>query len=312
MSGSFTPKTKWRKKQLVFVWLMLAIPILQFLVFFVYVNIDSFIIAFQNFDYTNQVTEWTTDNFRFFFADLTQKEAIKTAMFNSLLVGLNDAVLVIVSAMLAYFFFKKVPGRNIFRIIFFLPSIISIVIYTMVFKYMFSTDMHGLIPETLMAFGVPEGDLPLWFSDPWLARSLILVYCLWVGTGYNILILGGSMANIPSDVMEYSKLEGVSMFRELFQIVIPMIWPTISVAFIGSISVSFTLFMQVNLITGGLPKLIDGSGGATATISFLVNSMIGSNRERAAAYGLCFTAISIPIILIARKIMDVVNKKLGF
>ena len=179
------------------------------------------------------------------------------------------------------------------------------VVYTMVFKFMFDTSV-GPINILLSKMGVT--DLPGWFGDTNLAFLLILLYCLWVGTGYNILIFSAAMEGLPEDVMEYSKLDGVGRMRELFQIVIPMIWPTLAVAFIGSIKVIFTLFIQVELLTEG------GPGESTTTIAYLINSIIkgtNNNLEWGATMGLCFTLIAIPFIILLKKFLDKTGERFG-
>ena len=242
-------RKRWTRKQkrLVFIWGMLALPLLQWLIFFVYVNFNSILMSFQTMNYKTGAMEWTLNNYKRFFYEWNALPQIGNALKNSLLAGLNNLVLILISLVLSYFFYKKIPGRGFFRVVYFLPSIISVVIYTMVFKFMFDTSV-GPVNVILQRLGVNALNLPGWFGDTKLAFPLVLLYCLWVGTGYNILILGAAMENLPEDVMEYSRLEGVSRTRELFQIVVPMIWPTLAVAILGSVTTVFTLFIQVDLV----------------------------------------------------------------
>jgi ABC-type sugar transport system permease subunit len=140
---------------------------------------------------------------------------------------------------------------------------------------------------------------------------LIMFYCLWVGTGYNILIMGGAMANLPEEVMEYSRLEGVGYVSELFRVVLPMIWPTISVAILGSLTTMFTLFIQVDLLTGGS----GGDNNQAYTIAFMINKSISSGSSAALNYastiGVFFTVIATPIVIIVRKALDKLNDRFG-
>jgi ABC-type sugar transport system permease subunit len=288
------------KKRTMFIVGMLSIPILQFLIFFVYVNINTIFMAFQV--RVGSTVKWSTLNFERFFAELGSKPEFSYGIRNSILFGLNDLLLLTISVVFSYFFYKKVRGSSFFRVVFFLPSIISIVIFVMVYKYMFNM---GVVGEFLGWFGIE--------NPPTLDRSsdylvfMIMFYCLWVGTGYNILIMCGAMANLPEEVMEYSRLEGVGYFRELVQVVIPMIWPTIAVGVLGSITVMFTLFMQVDLLTQ-----TGGSSNQATTIAFMINKMVKArNLEWAATLGVCFTVVAIPIIIIVRKTLDLVGKKFG-
>ncbi len=296
-----------KQKRLLFIWGMLALPLLQWLIFFVYVNLDSVLMSFQTMNYTTGEMEWTLNNYKRFFYEWNALPQITNAVKNSLLAGLNNLVLILISLVLSYFFYKKIPGRNFFRIVYFLPSIISIVIYTMVYKFMFDTSV-GPINVILQKLGMSVTELPTWFGDTKLAFLLVLIYCLWVGTGYNILLLGAAMENLPEDVMEYSRLEGVSRTRELFQIVVPMIWPTLAVSILGSVTIVFTIFIQVDLLTQG------GPGGASQTIAYLINGLVkGANAdlEWGAAMGLCFTVIAAPIIVLLKKILDKTGNHFG-
>lgn len=302
-------RKRWTRKQkrLLFIWGMLALPLLQWLIFFVYVNLDSILMSFQTMNYKTGAMEWTLNNYKRFFYEWNALPQIGNAVKNSLLAGLNNLVLILISLVLSYFFYKKIPGRGFFRVVYFLPSIISVVIYTMVFKFMFDTSV-GPINVILQRLGVNAANLPGWFGDTKLAFPLVLLYCLWVGTGYNILILGAAMENLPEDVMEYSRLEGVSRTRELFQIVVPMIWPTLAVAILGSVTTVFTLFIQVDLLTEG------GPGGASQTIAYLVNGLIkGANAdlEWGAAMGLCFTIAAAPCIVVIKKLLDKIGEHFG-
>lgn len=298
---SFLGKTKTRKfRRNLFIIGMLSLPLLQFLIFFVYVNINTVVMSFKV--RSLEFIHYGFANYQRFFNELGLGR-IGNAVKNSMLFGLNDLILLVISVTFSFFFYKKVRGAQFFRIVFFLPSIISIVIFVMVYKYMFHPDMGSIVNQILGFVGVENP--PEWLSNtsdmqmPW-----IMMYCLWVGTGYNILIMCGAMGNLPEDVMEYSRLEGVGYGRELFQIVVPMIWPTIAVGLLSSLTTMFTLYLQVDLLTGG------GAEGQSMTIAYMINSVVkgGTDLEWAATLGVCFTVVAIPLIIVVRKGLDAVGR----
>ena len=303
---TFIEKIKSKEfKRGMFIFCMLALPILQFLVFFVYVNISTLIMSFQSTKsgalefvwFKNYLAVFEKVGDIFLFPD--KEHELVYAVRNSLLFGFNDLVLQLVSIVFAYFFYKKIRGANVFRFVFFFPSIISMVIYMMVYKYMFQTKAVNPLLEMV---GINP---PIWLgAESKMYIPLIMAYCLWVGTGYNILIVGGAMGNLPEDVMEYSRLEGVGYARELFQIVIPMIWPTITVGILGSVTVMFTLFMQLDLI------LSESTYTQVTSIAFMINKKVklgGYFLYEAATYGICFTLIAIPIVVGVRKGLEKVG-----
>ncbi len=292
-----------KAKRTMFIVAMLTLPLLQWLIFFVFVNINTIRMSFQDMR-PNAEKGFSLVNYRNFFMDLRSTKKFVYAIRNSLLFGVNDLFLLFVSLVLAYFFYKKVRWSAFFRIIFFLPSIISIVIFITAYQNMFNM---GVIDSLLQGIGFKT--LPDWFANtsPWLV-PLIMLYCLWVGTGYNVLIMGGAMGNLPEDVMEYSRLEGVGYFHEFFLVVIPMIWPTVMVGVLGSITIMFTLFLQVDLMT-----VNGGTTGQAMTISYMINGYVKSrDLGRASTYGVIFTVIAIPIIVLIRKTLDKVSAYFGY
>lgn len=299
MKQSKIKKTDW--KRTAFIVGMLALPLLQFSIFFLYVNFNTIRMSFEYVEDITQVDKWSLRNYERFFRELRTLPQFKRAIMNSLRYGFNDLILLTVSVIFAYFFYKKVRGSKIFRIIFFLPSIISIVIFIMVYKFMFNPNTGNLVGKIMGAFS----NSPPEFYAGEKQTLWVMMYCLWVGTGYNILIIGGAMGNLPDDVMEYSRLEGVGYARELFQVVVPMIWPTIAVGLLGSLTTMFTLYLQVDLLGG-----IHGSNINCESIAYLINSNIkaGTNLEWAAAIGVSFTIIALPFIIIVRKTLDGIGK----
>lgn len=292
-------KSQW--KRTAFIVGMLALPLLQFFVFFVYVNIDTIFMSFERVESLTEVDKWSLGNYREFFRELRMLPQMKRAILNSLAYGFNDIILLVISVIFAFFFYKKVRGAKIFRIIFFLPSIISIVIFVMVYKFMFNPNTGNLVGQILGVFMESPPD----FYGGEHQVLWVMMYCLWVGTGYNILIMCGAMGNLPEDVMEYSRLEGLGYARELFQIVIPMIWPTISVGILASLTTMFTLYLQVDLLGS-----IHGSLIECESIAYLINSKVkaGTNLEMAATIGVCFTIMAIPLIIIVRKSLEKIGE----
>ena len=292
-----------KAKRTMFIIAMLTLPLLQWLIFFVFVNINTIRMSFQDMR-PGAEKGFSLVNYRNFFFDLRSTKKFVYAIRNSLLFGLNDLFLLFVSLILAYFFYKKIRWSSFFRIIFFLPSIISIVIFITAYQNMFNM---GVIDSLLQGIGFKT--LPDWFANtsPWLV-PLIMLYCLWVGTGYNVLIMGGAMGNLPEDVMEYSRLEGVGYFNEFFRVVIPMIWPTVMVGVLGSITIMFTLFLQVDLMT-----VNGGTTGQAMTIAYMINGYVKSrDLGRASTYGVIFTVIAIPVIVLIRKTLDKVSAYFGY
>lgn len=290
--------TKARKKRVfkrnLFIFLMLVYPVLHFLIFWLYVNINTVILSFSRYSFMQQ--KWIfvgLDNFRLLFEDFSAINGIvKKSIYNSLIFfPFNNMVLLPISIICAYILFKKITGYKVFRVIFFLPSIISIVVLTMVYGFMLDSTF-GPINDLLTYIGlgniIPANG---WLGDRTTAFPMILLYCLWAGIGYNIVLITGAIQRVPKEILESGELDGIGMWRELWSIIIPLIFPTITTLFIIGCTVVFTLFLQPMMLTQG------GPNGQTMTIAYnIILFTKGNQLERAATMGLFFSLIGIPVI----------------
>ena len=293
-------KRKKRKdiKTKIFIVCMLAYPVLQFLIFWVYVNFNSILMAFQNESGAFDLT-YMKEFFRILFSS-NPNELVRPSIINSIwffLVG--DFIGLPISLIYSYFMYKRVPGSKIFRVIFFLPSIISSVVLTSIYGYMLSADPSTGVINNIIVNVFGGETIPFLESEKYVLGS-ILFYGLWFGMGMNILLISGAIARIPEDIFEYSRLEGVGFFREFIAIVIPLIFDTISSIFImGAVG----MFTQVGNILLLSPQTYMHK---TSTIGYYIYYLVQENMayNQAAAAGLIFTCIGVPIIMGIRAIMN--------
>ncbi len=277
-------------KRGVFIGLMLSIGIIQFLVFWVYVNFDSILMAFQW--QTKEGLAWGFDNFTRFFREFKIPEfELSLALKNTFLLFLVGTIIGLPAQMLfSYYLYKKVLWAKFFRVVFFLPSIISASVLVTLFKYIL--DINGPINEIITLITGHKSEIDF-VVDELYSMKTILFYVFWTGFGGNIVLFTGAIHRIPTDVMEYARLDGVGMTRELLQIVVPMIWPTISTLIVFATAGLFTNQGPILLFTEGQFK--------TMTIGYFIFDQVQNNSYYyPAAIGLIFTAIGFPLVLIVK------------
>jgi len=300
-------KKKAERKRRLFILSMLAFPVAHFLIFFVYININTISLSLQRLNFmTNEVRFVGLSNFLKFFDDYKTNPVLPKALFNSLMfIPVTNFILLPLSILCAYVLFKKVPMHKVFRTVFFAPSIISIVILTMVFSFMFDSTF-GVFNSFLKLIGL-ESLQRVWFGDPATAMPMVFLYCVWAGIGYNVVLLNGAISRIPTEIIEYGQLEGIGMMNEMCRVVIPMIWPTISTVFIMGSTSAFTIFLQPKLLTGG------GPNGASYTIAlYIIDQVNAGNLEYAAAVGIFFAVIGVLIIMAFKAILDRVGQTVEY
>lgn len=303
VKNSIKPKLSRNGKRTIFIVLMLAYPVLHFLLLWLFVNINTFVMSFQRVgaDINDPETFGKTIfagflQYKAVIGNILHNESTQRMLRNSLLYLPITLFELCLSIVFSYFLYKKMPLSNVFRVIYFLPSIIPIVVLTFVFSFVFDSS-YGLINPLLHAIGVTS--VPNWFGVYPLNQTMIFVYCIWAGLGYNIILLSGSISRIPESVIEYGKLEGIGYMRELFQVVIPLIWPTISTIVVLACTSVFTVMLQPLMLTPG--------DSSTNTIALSIYNGVLAGEAKypyLSAFGLCISAIGIPVIMIIRKLVE--------
>ena len=220
---------KFRKK--IFVASFLILPIINFLVFWVYVHLDSFSLAFKTLKDGKEV--FSFDQFENIWKSLTQGTnlidgfKIGTAFKNTILFyGAGILVIFPLSILASYFIYKKIVGYRFFRVITYLPSIVTSAALVMMYRYLI--DHGGLIHKIFQLTNPADAVYQAPLTDPSTAIWTILLYNIICGLGGNIVIMGGAMNSLSPEMLEAGEIDGCNWFQELIYLVIPGIWPTLS------------------------------------------------------------------------------------
>ena len=201
----------------------------------------------------------------------------------------------------AYLLYKKIRGAEFFRTVLFIPSLISSMAMVIMFQNFINEGITQLFIDWL-DYGVY--DVPRFFTDPKIAFPVMIFYNLWIGVGGGMIIYMSAMSRVPVSVIEYGRLEGISLLREFVSVIFPMIYPTVALFFVT-----------------GLPGLFMGSGPLYAfygdkaqpemqTLAYyLFTRIVGENASYqqypfASAVGLTTTFVMAPIVFTARKVLN--------
>ena len=291
-------KSKQRKGKTLFIVCILAIPILNWLVFWLYVNINSILLAFQ-IETANGITWTLTENFKIFFEALTESgNDLNISIGNTALYFLSGLLITMpLSLFISYFLSKKILGYQFFRIVFYLPCIITPIILTSVYdQLLLPNGPLGVLFKKLSLDYPTNG--PLYEANSHLPTFTIILYTILTGVGGDMLIFSGSMSRIPTEIYESAKLDGCGPLCEVVTIVIPLIWSTISTKIVLLMSGIFSA-------SGPIMLLVTGDYN-TSTIAFWIYDIVQQEGDYnlVSTAGLCFTLIIIPVILGVRAFME--------
>ncbi len=299
---------KKRKKRnwgdIVFIISFIILPITYFLVFYIYVNLNSFLMGFQL--RINGHTEWTLENFRRFFSELSESGSDFRIIFRNTFItfGINFIIFpwgVVVS----YFLYKKIWGAKIFRVAFCLLMIIPAVVTATVYKEMVS--VNGFIAKGVQKM-LGLDYTPDLLASTQFANYVIWAKLLWVSFSGDIIIWGGAYARIPDSVLEAAKLDGVGWIREIVSIIIPMIWPTFILKYVILFSGLFSSSGDVFLLTRGEYGTNTFANWMYLQVYNNRGSVISNAYNYLSAVGLLVTAVAIAISATIRKIANKINE----
>ena len=294
------------KRRVLFVICCCIFPIINWLIFYVFANLSSFTMAF-----TNKDGVVSFDNFIRFWDELTNPNSdIRIAFRNTFLTFAIILVTFPFKVLVSYFIYKKVPGAGIYRILFFLPSIIFSVAWAMIFQKMIG--VNGFIAEWVQDWlNLPQP--PELLADSRYANTVVLLHMMWMSFPGDLIIWGGTFTRIPQDVLESGQIDGVNWWQEFTKITVPMVWPTVALQMVLMFCGIFGASGAVFLLTKGMYGTMTISAWMYLQLLNMSGNQYTSNAfNYMSAVGLVITVIAIAISLFIRKWSDKAFEEVEF
>ena len=290
-----------RTKDFMFFLSLVVFPIIQFLIFYVYINFNSIVLAFRSYDLSTGVYEWIGFNnfvraYKEFAADGLALNCIKNSVTFYLFYTFCGVSL---GLFFSYYIVKKKFASNFFKVLLFLPSIISVIVLVTVFKYfvdyalpIFYEKMSGVRILGLI-------------STKKTAFATIVFYNIFAGFGSSVLLYSGAMTNISDSIFDYVKIDGVTPFREFVSIVVPLIFPTLSTVMLAGFTGLFLSDMALFSFFGTNAERYIWTFG----YYFIRGERLASLSEYPylSSIGLVLTFVAIPLTLLLKKFLDKIN-----
>lgn len=201
---------------------------------------------------------------------LLQDKNFQQAIVFTLILGIVTIIFTNLLAFItAFFLSEKIFGGSISRAMFFLPNIISGVMVSYVWYFIFTR----AIPDVGKMLSNRFLSNISWFGTPGWAFAATTIVSVWQGTGFLMILYIAGLQTIPKDVLEAAKLDGCVGIKKIAYIELPLLMTTVTVNLFVSIANSFKAFDIPFALTGG------GPGGSTQTIALdIYNDAFGSFR----------------------------------
>src|SRR5690606_1737920 len=194
---------------------------------------------------------------------------------------------------------KPLRGMPVFRTFFFMPVVFPMALVAVVWKVIYTRGELGLLNSVLdtISFGlIPAQD---WLGNPSTALLAIIVMSIWQGAGLQMVIILAGLQSIPAELYEAAALDRANAWQRLRNVTLPGLRNTLIFVAMVTTILSFRLFDQVYIMTGGGPQ------DATTTVMFqaVTTAFQTNNVGRASAITVLFFLIVLTITLIQRRVL---------
>ena len=294
-------KTIGRKKALIFYICVIALPMVNFLIFYVYLNIENILLAFKTYDAsTNEFYFSGFGNFVAFFQDFTGEPIfLKYAIPNSLILyAIGLFVSMPVSFLISFYIYKNYFCSKFFRIILLMPGMLTGIAWVIIYKYFVEKSLPAIVEALggVMQYGL--------LTNPDTRFFTLVFYGFWLGLAGNLLLYVGTMSGINPSVVEAGRLDGMNDFQEVVHITFPHLYPLLMVGWVTGLMGFFTA--DASVFAFYYSMAID----RIYTIGyFLQTKVIGVNATQsdypyAAAAGVMITLIIAPLTLWVKHMLE--------
>ena len=278
-----------KKYDLIFFWIIAALPMGVWAFNYFLVNSGSFFLAFQAYDESG-VRHFSFDSFKRVFSELVAGGWFTDTLIRSFwLYVMNVLVTAIAPIFLAYFMYKKMPMSGFFKVVLFIPNIVSGVVVISAYKYM----VDRIIPELMLDwFGINLG-LGL-LSETTTRFGTIIFQWLWFNITSGFIMTIGVMNSTDAHTIEAGIIDGCNMWQEFWHIVLPHVYPTLSIGFIYGFSSLFLADFGLYTYYGtSAPQDLWTMGYAHTIMSIKKGGEF--EYPFLSAWGLCESALILPV-----------------
>jgi len=280
---------------------IILLPVIQFAIFYIYVNFNSFVMAFQKYEANIDTLGYTvkfagTENFKKAF-EILEKNAFMIK--NSLIMyAFNLCFGTTLAIIFSYYIYKKYILSGLFRVMLFLPQIVSGLIFVILFKYIV-TNVYSYIGLQL------TGEKVVGLLDNLDTRfGTVVFFNLWVSFGVSVLMYSNSMSTIDPSIVESAQLDGANTIQEFIWITLPSIYPTLVSFFIIGITGIFTN-------QNGLFDMFGSNANTAATLGYYLFMVVESadvdtipSFSQISALSLILTFVMVPTTLLIRSLLN--------
>lgn len=237
-----------RRRELTLVWVFLLPSLLVFFLYRILPLVWNVVLSFQQFSLFGE-SKWI--GFAH-YRDMFEDEVFWTSLTNTLIYIASAPIGILLALAISLMVNIEIKGRNLYRTIVFLSYPLMTVAVGIIWRWMYDEKV-GLFNFILRYLGVIDTPLPFLQSFEWALPSILLAN-VWQILGFYMIILLAGLQAIPQNLYEAASIDGASPRQQFIRITLPLLRPSIFLAFVIGIMTSFTSFDLVYVMTQGGPS----------------------------------------------------------
>lgn len=284
-------RMKWQRAMIPYLFLLPALVMLALTVF--WPALQAFYLSFTSYGFdVTQAPEWIgTENFQKVLRDRTFWQTVRNTLLY--LIGVVP-ILAIAPLLLAIFVNQKLRGIHWFRVAYYVPVVISMVVAGIAWRWLYAET--GLLNQFLIGTGLSESGIP-WLTSPAFALPSVMVVTIWKGLGYYMVIYLAGLQAIPADLYEAASIDGSDGWRKHLDITIPLMRPYLFLVTVISAISATKVFEEVFIMTQGGPR------NSSKTVVYYVYELAFKDLEMSYA---CTVGLALFLIIFSLSVIRLV------
>ena len=292
-------------KELIFIISMISVPIIWWSLGFLFTTSETIWLAFQRYDLeTEGFVNNGLNSFSEVFRDIASGGVLGICLKNSFLLWCMSTFVVLpISLLISFSLYKNIYGNGFFKVILFLPQIVSGMVWVLVFKYLVEYGIPKIFPDLYENLSETGAALDL-LMNPKTNLGTLMVYHLWLTLASGMIIYTGAMSRIPPGLVEAGKLDGMNNMQEFVKITLPLMFPTLSVTLTTCV---------IGIFTAALPTYQFFDSGSTTpehlwTFGHYTFSKVmkgtSADYPMVSAISFVVTLLAAPVTLLVRWLLE--------
>ncbi|MEM1308630.1 MAG: sugar ABC transporter permease [Cyanobacteria bacterium P01_H01_bin.153] len=232
------------------------------------------------------------------FQDLLRDRTFWTTVKNTLLYLIGVVpMLAILPLLLAILVNQKLPGMRWFRVAYYTPVVISMVVAGIAWRWLYAE--NGFFNQILIGLGLSESGVP-WLTSPVLALPSVMLVTIWKGLGYYMVIYLAGLQTIPPDLYEAAAIDGSDGWRKHWDITFPLMQPYVFLVTVISAIAATKVFEEIYIMTQGGPL------NSSKTIVYYVYELAFQDLELSYA---CTVGLVLFLVILALSILRLMSDR---